>query len=234
MNDSESKTLNFQNDFKDNNIDTAFDLKGALIGKQYNIYQSYKTFKTINFHKKIKIKVKKHFLDKQEITHAVFSLFFGILIIVMPFLIFYFELKLDVIQFVLITLVLFAIFSFLFIFFVFIVSNIFTGYLKFEKSYNKFIFWNEQNKLEIRKIKFKKFSITYEKEMYIVIEFKDYQKKVPINQIRGYMKNKSILGYAFYIYHINNLYPIIQFNIESIHVANTLEDLLEHTVSSSL
>lgn len=31
MNDSELKTLNFQNDFKDNNIDTVFDLEGALI-----------------------------------------------------------------------------------------------------------------------------------------------------------------------------------------------------------
>lgn len=32
MNDSKLKTLNFQNDFKDNNIDTVFDLKGANIG----------------------------------------------------------------------------------------------------------------------------------------------------------------------------------------------------------
>jgi hypothetical protein len=31
LNDSELKTLNFQNDFSDNNIDTVFDLEGALI-----------------------------------------------------------------------------------------------------------------------------------------------------------------------------------------------------------
>lgn len=38
MNDSESKTLNFRNNFENNNIDTGFDLKNANIGNQNNYF----------------------------------------------------------------------------------------------------------------------------------------------------------------------------------------------------
>lgn len=38
MNDNELNTLNFQNDFKHNNINTAFDLKGSNIENQTNSF----------------------------------------------------------------------------------------------------------------------------------------------------------------------------------------------------
>ena len=40
MNDSESKTLNFQNNFENNNIDKVFDLKNSNISNLTNIFNN--------------------------------------------------------------------------------------------------------------------------------------------------------------------------------------------------
>ena len=44
--------------------------------------------------------------------------------------------------------------------------------------------------------------------------------------IRSFYKEKSLIGYSFHIYKINQLMPSFRFNTESIHIANSVEELL--------
>lgn len=64
MNDSESKTLNLQNNFENNNIDTGFDLKNANILNLTNIFNNNSEKKLPKNIVKKEIKVKENFVNR--------------------------------------------------------------------------------------------------------------------------------------------------------------------------
>lgn len=57
-----------------------------------------------------------------------------------------------------------------------------------------------------------------------------YYKKIEFKEIRSIYKKKNLFGYTFYLYHINKIFPYIRFNTESIHVANTINELIAYKI----
>ena len=83
MNDSESKTLNFQNNFENNNIDTGFDLKNANISNLTNIFNINSGKKLPKNIVKKEIKVKENFVNRID-KNKLFRILIGVSI-VLPF-----------------------------------------------------------------------------------------------------------------------------------------------------
>jgi len=57
-----------------------------------------------------------------------------------------------------------------------------------------------------------------------------YYKKIEYKEIRSIYKKKNLFGYTFNLYHINHIFPYIRFNTESIHVANTINELITYKI----
>ena len=57
-----------------------------------------------------------------------------------------------------------------------------------------------------------------------------YYKEIEFKEIRSIYKKKNLFGYTFYLYHINEIFPYIRFNTESIHVANTINELIAYKI----
>lgn len=83
MNDSESKTLNFRNNFENNNIDTGFDLKNANISNLTNIFNINSGKKLPKNIVKKEIKVKENFVNRID-KNKLFRILIGASII-LPF-----------------------------------------------------------------------------------------------------------------------------------------------------
>ena len=83
MNDSESKTLNFRNNFENNNIDTGFDLKNANISNLTNIFNINSGKKLPKNIVKKEIKVKENFVNRID-KNKLFRILIGASI-VLPF-----------------------------------------------------------------------------------------------------------------------------------------------------
>ena len=83
MNDSESKTLNFQNNFENNNIDKAFDLKNSNISNLTNIFNNNSGKKLPKNIVKKEIKVKENFVNRID-KNKLFRILIGASI-VLPF-----------------------------------------------------------------------------------------------------------------------------------------------------
>ena len=83
MNDSESKTLNFQNNFENNNIDKAFDLKNSNISNLTNIFNNNSGKKLPKNIVKKEIKVKENFVNRID-KNKLFRILIGVSI-VLPF-----------------------------------------------------------------------------------------------------------------------------------------------------
>ena len=83
MNDSESKTLNFRNNFENNNIDTGFDLKNANISNLTNIFNNNSGKKLSKNIVKKEIKVKENFVNRID-KNKLFRILIGASI-VLPF-----------------------------------------------------------------------------------------------------------------------------------------------------
>lgn len=83
MNDSESKTLNFQNNFENNNIDKVFDLKNSNISNLTNIFNNNSGKKLPKNIVKKEIKVKENFVNRLD-KNKLFRILMGASI-VLPF-----------------------------------------------------------------------------------------------------------------------------------------------------
>lgn len=83
MNDSETKTLNFQNNFENNNIDKAFDLKNSNISNLTNIFNNNSGKKLPKNIVKKEIKVKENFVNRID-KNKLFRILIGVSI-VLPF-----------------------------------------------------------------------------------------------------------------------------------------------------
>lgn len=70
-------------------------------------------------------------------------------------------------------------------------------------------------------------------ENSICINFKKYKKEIEYENVRSILKQKTIVGYAIFICKINELEPYIQFNVDSIHVALAIEELIISKISET-
>lgn len=76
------------------------------------------------------------------------------------------------------------------------------------------------------------FSIIFNKgelkieENKILIKFKKNIKEIEYSKIRSILKQTTITGYVLYISKENSIQPYIQFNVDSIHTALAIEQLI--------
>ena len=63
--------------------------------------------------------------------------------------------------------------------------------------------------------------------------FKKYKKEIEYENVRSILKQKTIVGYAIFICKIDELEPYIQFNVNSIHVALAIEELIISKISET-
>ncbi|MDN5069914.1 hypothetical protein O8C76_02580 [Aliarcobacter butzleri] len=76
------------------------------------------------------------------------------------------------------------------------------------------------------------FSIIFNKgeleieENKILIKFRKNQKEIEYSQIRSILKQTTMVGHIIYIFKEDNIQPYLQFNVDSIHTALTIEQLI--------
>jgi hypothetical protein len=68
-------------------------------------------------------------------------------------------------------------------------------------------------------------------ENKIFIKFGKNEEEIEYENIRSILKQKTIAGYAIFICKIDELEPYIQFNVDSIHVALAIEELIISKIS---
>jgi len=80
--------------------------------------------------------------------------------------------------------------------------------------------------LLIKKFVGKKNYFTLEDDK-VILKFKE---NIELNyfDIRSYLTVKALYGYSIYIYEIDKILPEIEFNIESIHEVNAIEEFLSY------
>ena len=61
-----------------------------------------------------------------------------------------------------------------------------------------------------------------------------YFKTLAFKDIRSIYKRKSLFGYTFYIYEASQIDPFLCFNTESIHVANTIHELITYKIKEQI
>lgn len=81
-------------------------------------------------------------------------------------------------------------------------------------------------------IVFFSFSIIFNKgelkieENKIIIKFKKNEKEIEYSKIRSILKQPTIIGYVLYICREDSIKPYLQFNVDSIHTALAIEQLI--------
>ena len=70
-------------------------------------------------------------------------------------------------------------------------------------------------------------------ENEIVLHEKSGDKKINFSDIRSYLKMSDLIGYSIYIYHENKIFPYIEFSVQSVHMANAIEELLLNKIQDS-
>ena len=60
----------------------------------------------------------------------------------------------------------------------------------------------------------------------ILIKFRKNQKEIEYSEIRSILKQTTITGYVLYISKENSIQPYLQFNVDSIHTALAIEQLI--------
>lgn len=70
-------------------------------------------------------------------------------------------------------------------------------------------------------------------ENEIVLHEKSGDKKINFSNIRSYLKMSDLIGYSIYVYHENKIFPYIEFSVQSVHNANTIEELLLNKIQDS-
>lgn len=63
-------------------------------------------------------------------------------------------------------------------------------------------------------------------ENEIVLHEKGDDKKINFGNIRSYLKMNDLIGYSIYIYGDDKIFPEIEFSVQSLHLANSIEELL--------
>ena len=61
-----------------------------------------------------------------------------------------------------------------------------------------------------------------------------YLRTLEFKDIRSIYKRKSLLGYTFYIYKVCEINPFLCFNTESIHFANTIDELITYKIKEQI
>ena len=172
------------------------------IQTQINNY-SKKTFKSlINYNKEIKIK--KQYTTKQE-RKAIFWLLL-IAAFIFPVLVIYFKgdkFVPDPFANCIYTYILF------FILFCFLLSSVYYIHSLIRGSSKLII--NDDHLL-----------FNFGKKDTQIIYFKD---------IRSYIKESTSLGFSFFIYPLNDIYPIVSFYVENIHEVDAIDTLLTNRIN---
>ncbi|MDD2653016.1 MAG: hypothetical protein PHX44_08205 [Sulfurimonas sp.] len=70
-------------------------------------------------------------------------------------------------------------------------------------------------------------------ENEIVLHEKSGDKKINFSNIRSYLKMSDLIGYSIYVYHENKIFPYIEFSVQSVHMANAIEELLLNKIQDS-
>ncbi|MDQ1267726.1 MAG: hypothetical protein QG567_1497 [Campylobacterota bacterium] len=70
-------------------------------------------------------------------------------------------------------------------------------------------------------------------ESEIVLHEKSSDKKINYSNIRSYLKMSDLIGYSIYVYHDNEIFPKIEFSVQTVHLANTIEELLLNKINNS-
>ena len=190
-----------------NNIeidDNSGQVAGAVQGDQIQINNySKKTFKSlINYNKEIKIK--KQYTTKQE-RKAIFWLLL-IAAFIFPVLVIYFKgdkFVPDPFANCIYTYILF------FILFCFLLSSVYYIHSLIRGSSKLII--NDDHLL-----------FNFGKKDTQIIYFKD---------IRSYIKESTSLGFSFFIYPLNDIYPIVSFYVENIHEVDAIDTLLTNRIN---
>lgn len=52
------------------------------------------------------------------------------------------------------------------------------------------------------------------------------------NEMRSLLKMKDLIGYSINLYKIDEIYPCLSFNIENIHAANAIEQLITSSLKN--
>ena len=172
------------------------------IQTQINNY-SKKTFKSlVNYNKEIKIK--KQYTTKQE-RKAIFWLLL-IAAFIFPVLVIYFKgdkFVPDPFANCIYTYILF------FILFCFLLSSVYYIHSLIRGSSKLII--NDDHLL-----------FNFGKKDTQIIYFKD---------IRSYIKESTSLGFSFFIYPLNDIYPIVSFYVENIHEVDAIDTLLTNRIN---
>jgi hypothetical protein len=185
------------------NIYTQTGTNSQQIGTQNNIFNSYKTFKPLINHKK-EINIRKQITDNQNIF------FYGLTSYVFIIVGLYFFSK-EFSSLFQINIFSFNIFSELLIDWSILISILIISFFILSIIIR-------QGKLKIEENK-------------IFIKFGKNEEEIEYENIRSILKQKTIAGYAIFICKIDELEPYIQFNVDSIHVALAIEELIISKIS---
>lgn len=200
------QSIDFRN--SDNNFTQGsklIDYKDAHIQNQNNIFNSYKTFKPLTNYEK-EIKIRKQIADNQNIF------FYGLtsyVFIIVSLYLFSKEFS-NLFQ---INIFSFNIFSELLIDWSILISILIISFFILSIIIR-------QGKLKIEENK-------------IFIKFGKNEEEIEYENIRSILKQKTIAGYAIFICKIDELEPYIQFNVDSIHVALAIEELIISKISET-
>lgn len=212
----ETKTINQINNFQNSENETGQNLNGATIEQQINIFNSYKTFKPLLNYKK-EINIRKQITDNQNIF------FYGLTSYVFIIASLYFFSKKFSSLFQL-NIFSFNIFSELLIDWSILIAILIINFFILSIIVRPGKLRIEENKIII--------------EFYI--EFFNINKKffykrkaIHYKYIRSILKQKTIAGYAIFICKIDELEPYIQFNVDSIHTALAIEELIINKISET-
>lgn len=202
-------------DFQNSNNDFTqgsklIDYKDAHIQNQINIFNSYKTFKPlVNF--KNEINIRKQITDNQNMIFYGFAIYLFVIVILLILKSFpnFFSTNFPT----------FNIFSESFISWSILIIILIISFFTLS-------IIRRQGKLKIKENKITiKFNSCNKKEQL------KYAKGIDYKDIRSILKQKTIAGYAIFICKIDELEPYIQFNVDSIHTALAIEELIISKIS---
>jgi len=62
--------------------------------------------------------------------------------------------------------------------------------------------------------------------------FKFDEKILLFEDIRSVLKIKDLIGYSIFIYSIDEIFPVIQFNLETVHESNAMNDFIIKSIEN--
>ena len=193
------------------NSNVAQDVQNQ-IKTQNNFFNSYKTFKPLVNYKN-KINVRKQITDNQNMIFYGFAIYLFVIVILLILKSFpnFFSTNFPT----------FNIFSESFISWSILIIILIISFFTLSIIRRQGNLKIEENKITI------KFNFYNKKEQT------KYNEGVEYINIRSILKQKTIAGYAIFICKIDELEPYIQFNVDSIHTALAIEELIISKISKA-